>query len=66
MTAEEAKKSLYSKQAVIHNGIRYDKVTAIIYRLDNNDNIMVSAELLDKSKRCVVIARIKDVQMVEE
>lgn len=65
MTAEEAKKCLYSKQAVICNDVRYDEISAIIYRLDNNKNIMVSAELLDKSKRSVVIARIKDVQIVE-
>lgn len=66
MTAEEAKKCLYSKQAVMCNDIRYDEISAIIYRLDSNKNIVISAELLDKSKRSVVIARIKDINETEE
>jgi len=66
MTAEEAKQILYSKQPVWYQGIRYERVTAIIYSLDGRDNLIVSVELLDKNKNCVVHARIKDVKLQEE
>lgn len=52
MTSDEAKRCLYSHNEVICNGINYERMTAIIYRLDESGrNIIVSAELLDKSKK---------------
>ena len=67
MTSEEAKKCLYSRNEVICNGITYKCITAIIYRLDESGKrILVSAELLDKSKNSVTIAQLKDVKEKEE
>lgn len=66
MTADEAKQSLFSKSPVMYNGIRYAKMTAIIYRVGENNNLIVSAELLDKSQNSVTYALIKDVKAVSE
>lgn len=64
MTGEEAKKCLLSRQEVICNGINYERIKGIIYRLDENNNIVVSLELLDKSKNSVTIARLQDVKEI--
>lgn len=61
MTGEEAKECLLSKEKVIYNGITYKRISAIIYRLGERNNIIVSAELLDNSKNSVTIALLKDV-----
>ena len=66
MTGEEAKKYLYSRQEVECNGIRYKRISAIIYRLDEKGNIVVSVELLDKSQNSVTVARLIDVKGVTE
>lgn len=60
MTNEEAKTALIKRTPVIFNNTEYLYISAIIYRYDNN-NLLVSAELTDKNKRSVTIARIKDV-----
>lgn len=65
MTSDEAKKCLYSRKEVVCNGITYERMTAIIYRLDERDNIIVSAELLDKNRNSVTIAQLKDVKEKE-
>ena len=62
MTADEAKQSLFSQTPVTYNGIQYRKMTAIIYRVGENGNLIVSAELLDKSENSVTYAQIKDVR----
>jgi hypothetical protein len=62
MTSEEAKKCLYTHEAVICKGITYKCITAIIYRLDPSMNIIVSAELLDKNDNSVTLARLGDVE----
>ena len=61
MTGEEARNALFRKTPVIFNGIEYSYITAIIYKCDNDNNLYVSAELLDKNKRSVIIAKLKDV-----
>lgn len=68
MTNDEAKKALFEKLPVKHNGIEYARITAIIYRCDQNGggNLLVSAELLDKGMRSVTIAQIKDVSLCSE
>lgn len=67
MTSEEAKQCLYSRKEVVCNGINYERITAIIYRLDEaGKNIIVSAELLDKNRNSVTIAQLKDVKEIEE
>lgn len=66
MTGPEAKTHLLNQTPVIHNGITYNRITAIIYRCDQNNNIVVSAELLDKNNHSVIIARLKDVKTTHD
>lgn len=61
MTNSEAKDALLQRIPVIFNGNRYEYISAIIYRYDSNYNLLVSAELTDKNKRSITIARVKDV-----
>ena len=61
MTNEEAKDALFHRTPVAYNGISYSYISAIIYRYDRQNNLLISAELTDKSRRSVTIAQIKDV-----
>lgn len=66
MTGEEAKQCLHSKQPVWYNGIRYDRIKSIIYTLDDRDNLIVSAVMVDKNQNSTNQARIKEIQLQEE
>lgn len=61
MTNEEAKTALFNRTPVVYNGIEFLYISAIIYRCDENLNLIISAELRDKCKNSVTIAKIKDV-----
>lgn len=61
MTNTEGKNALLNRTLVIFNNIEYLYITKIIYQYDENNNLFISAELLDKSRRSVTIARLKDV-----
>ena len=61
MTNEEAKTALFQRSPVTYNGINYSFISAIIYRYDRNNNLLISAELTDKNNRSVTIAQLKDV-----
>lgn len=61
MTNTEAKEALIARTPVTYNGINYSYISAIIYRYDRNNNLLISAELTDKTLRSVTIAQIKDV-----
>lgn len=61
MTNEEAKTAFLNRTPVLFGDNEYLFISAIVYRLDENGNVKVSAELLDKNKRSVVIAQVKDV-----
>jgi hypothetical protein len=61
MTNEEAKNALIKRTPITYNGIHYSYISAIIYRYDRNNNLLISAELTDKNKHSVTIAQIKDV-----
>lgn len=61
MTNEEGKIALFNRTPVIFNGIEYLYISKIIYSVGENNNLLISAELLDKNKRSVIIARLKDV-----
>lgn len=63
MTNEEAKTALFNRTPVIFNNTEYLYISAIIYRYDKYNNLIVSAELADKNKRSVTIAQIKDVKL---
>ena len=61
MTNSEAKEALKNRTPVIYNNIEYLYISAIIYRYDDNRNLVISAELADKCKHSVTIAQLKDV-----
>ncbi len=61
MTNEEAKTALIKRTPVTYNGIHYAYISAIIYRYDRNNNLLISAELIDRNRHSVTIAQIKDV-----
>lgn len=61
MTNDEAKTALFKRTPVICNGIEYLYISAITYRVNSNDELIISAELLDRNRRSVTIAQIKDV-----
>ncbi len=61
MTNSEAKEALKNRTPVIYNNIEYLYISAIIYRYDENNNLVISAELADKCKHSVTIAQLKDV-----
>lgn len=61
MTNSEAKEALKNRTPIIYNNIEYSYISAIIYRYDDNRNLLISAELVDKCKHSVTIAQLKDV-----
>ena len=63
MTNEDAKIALLYKYPVTYNGVNYSYISAIIYRYDKNNNLLISAELTDKTKHSVTIAQLKEVQL---
>ena len=65
MTSEEAKQCLFSRAEVVCQGIKYKRITGIMYRLsESGKRIVVSAELLDKNKNAVVIAPLDMIERV--
>ncbi len=65
MTNEEVKELFFKRAPVMFNGSIYPRITAIIYRIDSYNKLIVSAELLDRNGRSVVIARAQDIKAVE-
>lgn len=61
MNNDEVKTALFNRTPVSYNGIDYLYINAIIYKCDKNNNLIISAELIDKTKNSVTIAQIKDV-----
>ena len=62
MTNSEAKAALLEESPVIHAGITYQKITALIYRkAGQGKRVRVSAELLDRNGRDVVIAPVEKI-----
>ena len=61
MTNSEAKEALKNRTPVIFNNTEYLYISAVIYRYDKNNNLVISAELTDKCKHSVTIAQLKDV-----
>jgi hypothetical protein len=63
MNNDEVKKAWYDDTPIFHQGIQYQRISALIYRLDGNKKIVTSAELLDKNNNSVMIAKIEDVEV---
>lgn len=66
MTNEEAKDALFRKSPVTCKGIDYRQISAIIYRLNQAGNLMITAELLDKNTWSVTFAQLKDVTLTHD
>lgn len=66
MTNDEAKTAFFNRSPIRLGDNEYLFISAIIYRVDENGNVKVSAELLDKNKRSVVIAQVKDVTISDK
>lgn len=64
MTNEEAKQAFFDGVPVICKGTEYTRITAIIYRLDREGQLLVSAELKDKCGHSVTVARVQDIEGV--
>ena len=64
MTNEEAKQAFFDGVPVMCNGVFYMNISAIIYRLDRDRKLIVSAELRDKNGHSVTVARVQDLQGV--
>ena len=63
MTGAELKAALMGEYPVRYAGITYQKVTALIYRkAGKGTRIQVSAELLDRNGRAVVIAPVEKIE----
>ncbi len=63
MTNSEAKAALLEECPVIHAGITYQRITALIYRkAGQGKGIQVTAELLDRNGRAVVIVPVDKIE----
>ena len=62
MTNTEAKTALLERTPVCFQNTEYLYISAIIYRYDKNDNLIISAELMDKNKRSVTFAQLKEIK----
>ncbi len=57
MTREELKRAFNEQCPVIHNGIEYKQISALIYRRNpGGRGLIVQAELLDRTGHSVTIA----------
>lgn len=65
MTNEELKEALFSGAPVVCDGIRYQKITAIVYRVVNKE-LFISGELLDGNGNCVVYAPARRIEYFKE
>lgn len=63
MTNLEAKDAMLKHLPVVSKGITYSRISAIIYRPDDNGGVKVFVELLDKSEHSVTITYPKDVTL---
>ena len=61
MNNAEARDAMLGKSPVVHNGLKYSCISAIIYRPTEDGGIRVTAELTDKCGHSVTIASVKDV-----
>lgn len=66
MTNDQAKNALINRTPVTHNGINYAYLSALIYRCNASGEIIISAELMDKSERSITIAQLKDVNTTHD
>lgn len=61
MTNEELKAALLNGEAVECRGVTYSYVSAIIYRKNDDGEMFIQVELMDRSKNSVVLTRSEEV-----
>lgn len=65
MTNAELKQTLFSAAPVRYNGIEYQRVCEIVYRRPENE-VIVSAGLMDKNGKCIVYAKPEKVEVITD
>ena len=65
MTNAELKQALFNKTPVVHNGIRYQRMYEIVYRVPK-DKLIVSVGLLDVNDNSIVYAMPDKVSLVDQ
>lgn len=65
MDNKELKQSLFDGNPVQYNGIEYQKVHGILYRIVSG-KLRISAELLDYNNNCLVYAPAAKVEPIKE
>ena len=65
MDNKELKQALYDGGPVQYNGIKYQKVHGILYRIVSG-KLSISAELLDYNGNCLVYAPAAKVELIKE
>ena len=63
MTNSELKEALFSREHVQHMGIKYDYVSAIIYRTVNG-KLQITAELMDRASHSTTVVHASKVEKV--
>lgn len=70
MTSEEIKKAMHEFTPVIHDGIKYQRITAYIYRViatrRGTYKTVMQCELLDYNGHSVTIAEAEKVRIAED
>lgn len=64
MTNAELKQALFAKTPVMHNGIRYQRVYEVVYRVPE-DKLIVSAGLLDMNDKSITYATADKVTQIQ-
>ena len=64
MNPTTAKKLMIAESQVFYNGVEYDKIQSLIFKKTEN-GIKACAELLDKSKKSLTVAFLKDIKSEE-
>lgn len=63
MTNAELKEALFTREPVMHMGIRYDYVSAVIYRTVKG-KLQITAELMDRSSHSTTVVHAKAAQRI--
>lgn len=63
MTNQEARDAMLNRSPVVHKGLEFSRISAIIYRPTEDGGIRVTVELADKCGHSVTIANTKDVTL---
>lgn len=66
MTTDQAKTAWKAGVPVIHNGIEYQCISALIYRIDKDSKMYLQLELYDRCGHAVMIAEPGRVEIKEK